>query len=55
MTLQVASSSSRFQNKPASCQPGLSPAAGKVCASGAGKSVRKNYSSERDVITAPVS
>lgn len=35
MTLQVASSPSLFQNKPASCWPGLSPAAGKVCASAA--------------------
>lgn len=35
MTLQAASSSSLFQNKPVSCWTGLSPAAGKVCASAA--------------------
>ena len=33
MALQVTSSSSLFQNKLVSCWPGLSPAAGKVCAS----------------------
>lgn len=31
MTLQVASSSHLFQNKPASSRPKLRPAAGKVC------------------------
>lgn len=60
MTLQVASSPSLFQNKPASCWPGLSPAAGKVCASAAEAPVlerayTKNYSHERGIITALVS